>query len=371
MGLFNTHICRNCFQSYQGKPEVCPHCGAEIEYKKKKKEIEQDEIAEEQAEGAAGEVQIAPKPKRHKRNRISDQEIMDSIDFDELLAKTNDKDAKTWREKKKKEKERIDVTSGEDGYNVDVRDVSYLPSTYTYSAKKARGEYQKQKIEWWEIYKWADMLLARRKVKKQVNRASHYRPSQFGLGATITLCILFGWMGAHNFYVRNWRKGLFTLFCAVFGAVVALHPVFAPVKISIGGGLLFIAVFIWIWDLINLCINQFPYRLSKWKFIDSLNTDTRAKLGYKYVDKDEYKRAWIVRVCHSIKRSKEERKARREQQAQEEKLQQENPEIEHANLVDNANVEEQKKHSEKKRNKNSKNAKKVKKTIKINKNKKK
>ena len=193
MGLFNTHICKNCFKSYEGKPEVCPHCGAPIEYKQKKKKEKPEQPAEEQNLDAEQLAQpIEAKPKKQKRHRLSDKEIMESIDFDELLAKTNDKDVKSWREKKKQEKERIDVTKDEDGYNVDVKDVSYLPSTYTYSAKKARGEYQKPNIAWWEVYKWADLLLARRKVKKQVNRASHYRPSQFSLGATITLCILFG-----------------------------------------------------------------------------------------------------------------------------------------------------------------------------------
>ena len=376
MGLFNTHICKNCFKSYEGKPEVCPHCGAPIEYKQKKKKEKPEQPAEEQNLDAEQLAQpIEAKPKKQKRHRLSDKEIMDTIDFDALLAKTNDKDVKSWREKKKQEKERIDVTKDEDGYNVDVKDVSYLPGTYTYSAKKARGEYQKPKIAWWEVYKWADLLLARRKVKKQVNRASHYRPSQFSLGATITLCILFGWMGAHNFYVRNWRKGLFTLFCAVLGSVVALHPFFAPVKISIGGGLLFVSTFIWILDLINLCLHQFPYRLSKWKFIDCLNTDTRAKLGFKYVDKDEYKRLWIVRVFHSIKRSSQERKERRLQKEQENKQADEQTnsqeQTEETKVTNIAEYTAQKEQSAKQPQKNGKNVKKSHKSKNNNKNKKK
>ena len=72
MGLFNTHICRNCFQSYQGKPEVCPHCGAEIEYKQKKKQqkasteqLEQENqiLAESQAQSGSYKTScLLPKP---------------------------------------------------------------------------------------------------------------------------------------------------------------------------------------------------------------------------------------------------------------------------------------------------------------------
>jgi len=379
MGLFNTHICKNCFNSYTGKPEVCPHCGAEIEYKKKKEIEKQEETTAETVEFVGDQVEVKQKPKKKKRHHMSDQDIMDTINFEDLLAKTNDRDVKSWREKKKKRERQLEVKVEEDGeLDVDTSDVTYLPQTYNYSQKKARGEYKKEKIKWWEVYKWADVLLARKKIKKQVTRAGYYRPEKFNLGWTITFCILFGWMGAHNFYVRNWRKGLVQLFCGVFGAVVVFEPVFAPVRISIGGGLLFVDVFIWVIDLLNLIINKFQYRLSKWKFIDSLNTDTRAKLGYKYIDKQEYKKLWIVRVINSMKRAAAERKAEKLEKAQNEQKkdeeQKEQPEEvqENNNAINIAEYQNKKQNnSVKKSQKNGKNAKKSTKVIKFNKNKKK
>ncbi|MBQ8468351.1 MAG: NINE protein [Clostridia bacterium] len=387
MGLFNTHICKNCFSSYTGKPDVCPHCGAEIEYKHRKKKQSEEEIIQETAgenQSASSELTQVPQKKTKKRHHLSDQDIMDTISFEDLIKKTNDKDVKSWRERKKKREREIDVKVDKDGqFDIDTRDVTYLPQTHTYSAKKARGEYKKEKIKWWEVYKWADVLLARRKIKKQVSRASRHRPEQFSLGWTITLCVLFGWMGAHNFYVRNWRKGLVQLICGVFGAVVVFEPVFAPVRISIGGGLLFVDVMIWMLDLINLIIGQFSYRLSKWKFIDSLNTDTRATLGFKYIDRDEYKKLWIVRVFNSIKRSiverKEEKLAQRQkEQSKAEKVEEAETQVDEnatdSNTINIAEFKEEQKNknnSAKKSQNKSKNAKKGAKVIKFNKSKKK
>ena len=311
--MFNTHICRNCFKSYSGKPEVCPNCGAQIEYKKKKEKANNNELEDNMDQQIQEQTQeLQKKERRKKKKHLSSKEIMDSISFEDLLNKTNDNDVRYWREKRKK-REKIDANIDENGQiNVDVKDVSYLPETYTYSVKKARGDYKNNKIKWWEVYKWADMMLARRKVQKQVSKASTFKPEPIRYGTILTLCILFGWLGLHNFYARNYRKAWFIVFCAVFGTVVVFVPFFAPVRISIGGGLLFIVVFMWGLDTINLILGHYGYRLSKWKFIDSLNIDTRAKLGYKYIDLSEYKKPWYVRIVNSWKRASQERKLKKQ-----------------------------------------------------------
>ena len=365
--MFNTHICNNCFESYSGKPELCPYCGRPTKYYKGETTQKEENGAEEYSEE---NKPVKEKPVKQKKKRITDKEIMDAIPFESLVAKTNDNSVRSWREKNKK-KNKSDVIVQENGeYEVDTSDVSYLPETYNYSAKKARGEYKRPKIKWWEIYKWADLLLARRKVKKQVNKASQYKPEVFSKTVTLILCVLFGWMGAHNFYVRNRKKGFVSLFSFFFGAFIAVNPATRMIQVSIGGLFLFIAIFIWLMDLINLITNTFSYRLSKWRFIDGLNTETRAKLGYKYVDKDEYKRLWIVRVCHSIKRNAQERKEEKAQRkAEQEKAANEQKDDAQAiEETQNAEINEQKiENKPTKNNKNVKNNNKKGKKIKIKK----
>lgn len=290
--MFKNHICKNCFEAYSGKPETCPSCGCELNPPKPEK------LPKEEKQ----------KIKKERKRRTSSKEIMESINFAELYAKANKENNGVKGRKKDKTPEFKVEKNGE--YSVDVKDVTYLPSTHTYSAKKARGEYDAPKIKWWEIYKWADLILARRKIKKQVKRASYYRPQQFSKATLICLCIFFGWMGAHNFYARNYRKGLFMLIAGAIGGFITLSkiPFFEYIRISIGGGLLFVVLVMWMLDLINLIFNTFSYRLSKWRFIDCLNTDTRATLGLKYVDKEEYKKPWCVRMFNKMAEASKQRK---------------------------------------------------------------
>lgn len=274
-------MCKNCFEMYEGKSEVCPHCGAQINAKKSAKESKQKEN----------------KPQKTKSRRLSSQEIMDSLDFVEL----NKKAQKPNNFSKKDKSPQFSVEKNGE-YSVNVKDVTYLPNTYTYSAKKARGELDTPKIKWWEVYKWADILLARRKIKKQVKNASYYRPEQFSRTKLILLSLFLGWSGAHNFYARNYRKATFMLVSVILGVFVTLAPFnfLNYIRVSIGGGLLFVVLLMWVLDFINILLGTFSFRLSKWKFIDCLNTDCRATLGTKYIDKDQYKKPWIVRLVNKM-----------------------------------------------------------------------
>lgn len=288
-------MCKNCFEMYEGKPDVCPHCGVALKQDQPKK----------------GKI------KKEKKKRASSKEIMDSLNFVDLLAKSD----KSKKNNKKKNTPEFKVEKNGE-YSVNVKDVTYLPNTYTYSAKKARGEYDAPKIQWWEIYKWADILMARRKIKKQVRSASYYKPEQFSKTKLILLSLFLGWTGAHNFYARNYRKGAFMLFCTILGSFVALAPYgfLDYIRVSIGGGLLFVMLIMWMLDIINIITGTFSFRLSRWKFIDCLNTDCRATLGKKYIDRDEYKKPWYIKLAHSIAEKHNENKAKR--QAHREQLKQ-------------------------------------------------
>lgn len=291
-------MCKNCFEMYEGKPDVCPNCGVSLKKQPQHKEEHK-------------------KAKKEKKKRVSSKEIMDSLNFVDLLAKSD----KSKKNNKKNTPEFKVEKNGE--YSVNVKDVTYLPNTYTYSAKKARGEYNAPKIQWWEVYKWADVLMARRKIKKQVRCASYYKPEQFSKTKLIFLSLLLGWTGAHNFYARNYRKGAFMLFCTVFGSFVALasYDFLDYIRVSIGGGLLFIMLIMWVLDVINIISGTFSYRLSKWKFIDCLNTDCRATLGNKYIDRDEYKKPWYVKLVNAISQKHKENKAKRQARRAEQKQQ--------------------------------------------------
>lgn len=322
-GMFNTHLCKNCFKSYSGKPEVCPFCGEPTGYSQAKadKKAERAAASEGLTNGNQPNVNYVEadsvvKPQKHKKRRfrVSSKQIMEEIKFEDLMQKTNSKDVNSWRERKKERNKPQFSVQNNGEYNIDTSDVTYLPSTYTYSVKKARGEVNRVKPKWWEIYKWADIMLARRKVKKQVKRASYYKPKEFKLWKMYILCILFGWFGLHDYYARNYRKGLVASVCFTVGCAMAFNWLD---KLMFTAGLfLFIPICMWILDIINLIFSTYSYRLSRYKFIDCLNADTRATLGFKYLDKDEYKKPWVVRMINKIKVAVKNKKAAKAQNKQ-------------------------------------------------------
>jgi len=172
-------------------------------------------------------------------------------------------------------------------------------------------------------------------------------------------------MGGHNFYARNYRKATFMLIAGILGAFITLAPFtwLDPIRISLGGGLLFVVLCMWVLDLINLIVNTFSFRLSRWRFIDCLNTDTRATLGSKYIDKDEYKKPWIVRTINAIKESINERKAKKQAKAkatekqetapvaQQEPLDKVDGEIDNMKSVENNNSAQKQSSNKQKQNK--------------------
>ena len=89
------------------------------------------------------------------------------------------------RRKEKEKKPQFDVDENGE-FNIDTADVEIVGEEtgkafeekfkQTYSVKKARGDYREPKIKWWEIYKIADRAFARRKIKKEVNKAARIKP---------------------------------------------------------------------------------------------------------------------------------------------------------------------------------------------------
>lgn len=208
---------------------------------------------------------------------------------DDDIGKVN---VQTKRHKHKRKKSDLpNYTVDENGdYDIDTSDVTYLEGVEnpTYSVKKARGEVETEKLKWWEIYKWADRMLAKRKISKEVNKASHKEPFGVKRWAMIVLCLLFGWMGAHNFYAKNYKRGWFVLISMfVVFIVTGVDKLAEIMGVFVGGGLGFVVLAMWIYDFICLIFNKYRYRISREEFISNLNVETRAKLGKKYIKMDK------------------------------------------------------------------------------------
>lgn len=317
----------------------CPRCSAEITYRMKKcdkcglpldgvdfsDEIEEQKRVE--AEEKARKKQNKKEDKRSKkaakkqeRKERRERESVSDTDFSKFATnsdKSNEPEYEIKRglfgdiKKKKKKHLNPKFELDENGeFNIDTKDVEIVGEetgkliedqyTRSYSVKKARGDYRPPKIKWWEIYKLADRAFARRKIKKEVNKAAKIKPGFIKKTKLMLLSIFLGWCGAHNFYAKNYKKGwtqvvsLFVWLGVIFGS--AQWPFLKNIEISIGGFAGFIDCFIWFGDMINIALNSFKYRIQKEGFIFALNIETRAKLGEKYVDLDLYKKPWWVRA---------------------------------------------------------------------------
>ena len=60
-------------------------------------------------------------------------------------------------------------------------------------------------------------------------------------------------------------------------------PFFASIQLSIGGLSGMIVMVMWLWDLFAIIFKKFRYRTTKLAYIKSLDVETRARLGTKYI----------------------------------------------------------------------------------------
>ena len=287
-------ICPKCMSIIKKNDVVCPSCGMPVSEmyninKGPKKEVVQSEE----------ESKLTKKEKRFlEENKDIDfadkllekeDETENAIDETRDEVEVEEETIKPKRHKhKRKQKDPSNFTvDGEGTYDINTNDVTFFEgkNTQEYSVKKARGELKEEKIQWWEIYKWADKLLARRKIMKEVNKAARVKPDYVNKTTLLILCVLFGWMGGHNFYARNYKKGLTMLILLVVSLIVIQVDILSYyVGVAIGGGFGFVVIFAWIYDTIGILFNKYKYRTSKMQFISKLNASTRAKLGKRYID---------------------------------------------------------------------------------------
>lgn len=217
------------------------------------------------------------------------------------------------KSKIKKEDQPKYTVDSDGSYNIDTSDVTYLEGIEapTYSVRKARGDAPKEeKLKWWEIYKWADRMLAKRKIMKEVRKASHKCPEGIKKSSMLLWCLFFGWLGIHNFYAKNNKKGwTIVIFDIIIGLVINIQPLYEFMGVFVGGGLGFVVLAMWLYDLCCLIIDKYRYRISKEEFISNLNVETRSKLGKKYVafDRSVFKEKEKARL-EKLNKKKEKRR---------------------------------------------------------------
>ncbi len=316
----------------------CPRCAAEITSKMKKcdkcglpldnidfsdeleaKELEQkNKKAQKKAEKKANKL-----ARKQELKEKREKESVSSTDFSKFATNAETEEdvvepvqtkkglfgSKKVKKKNKQEKPNFEIDENGEFY-IDTADVEIVGEetgklieeqhNKSYSVKKARGDYREPKIKWWEIYKLADRAFARRKIKKEVNKAAKIKPEFISKTKLLLLSIFLGWCGAQNFYAKNKKKGIVSVVSLIVATII---PMFSPyiaflsrIQISIGGCAGFICIFIWFGDIFNVAFNSFKYRMQREKFIFSLNVETRAKLGEKYIDYELYKKPWWVRL---------------------------------------------------------------------------
>lgn len=294
-------FCPKCMNIIRKNDTHCLQCGMSVS------EMVQDDnlsfipknlknnTLNQENQGSKEEVKLSKREKRmlEEQKEINfeqaflvneEENLEENQDESTLTDDLNKRKRHKHKPKKKQEIPKFSVDK-EGKYDIETNDVTFFDGQEEYSVRKARGDIKQEKFKWWEIYKWADLLLARRKIKKEVNKAARVRPEFVNKATMLILCALFGWMGAHNFYARNNTKGFVILgMWVVMILVVSIDALYKFMGVFVGGGFGFVVLFMWFFDFIAICFNRYRYRITKMQFIKKLNTETRAKLGKKYID---------------------------------------------------------------------------------------
>ena len=332
--------CPRCASELNIKDKVCPRCKLPVSKMEKSEETLAEEL-EKQAESKKlnraqkkEKKRLAKLAKKEAKKQRKLAESISNTDFSQFATNSehdsNNNNNEILPKFRKKNSDKFQFEIDENGeFYINTKDVEIIGEEtakileekrqQTYSIKKARGDYKPPKIKWWELYKIADRAFARRKIKKEIAKASKVKPDFISKGKLLTLAIFGGWFGAHNFYAKNKKKGFLSLgFCitSVVGMFLNNVPFFKAIELWLIGFTAFVVLAIWSSDIINIIFNKFTYRIQKEKFISSLNIETRAKLGEKYIDLELLRKPWWVRFkvwCDKKKKNYAEWKKERRQ----------------------------------------------------------
>lgn len=337
--------CPRCASELSNKDKVCPRCGLPVSKMEEAETILAEDL-EKQAENKKlnraqklEKKRLAKQAKKEAKRQKKLERSVSNTDFSKFAANGKaSQDGEQVKLKRKKNKdEAFKFEIDENGeFNIDTADVEIIGEEaakiyeerrqQTYSVKKARGDYRPPKIKWWEIYKLADRSFARKKIKKEVNKAARVKPDFISKTKLLLFAIFFGWFGLHNFYAKNKKKGFVSLsflMISILGMALNSVPFFKSIELWMIGFSGFVVLTIWISDVVDIIFNRFKYRIQKDKFIAGMNIETRAKLGEKYIDLELLHKPWWVRFkvwCQKKKRNYHEwRQERRQAMIEKEK----------------------------------------------------
>lgn len=279
-------FCPKCMNIIHKNDTVCSSCGlavSEMQELKNEQAKKNFQIAEEKLNKSENEaVEL-----EEEQTVVSDAQNEENPQTDENSSEKPKRHKHKRKQKQIRKEDLPEYTVDENGeYNINTKDVTFLEDIdyKSYSAKQARGEKPaREKIEWWEIYKWADLMLARRKINKEVKKASYKIPYGISRTGMLLWCIFFGWFGAHDFYAQNKKRGWTCIAFNIVVAIVINVPVLYKIMgVFVGGGLGFALVVMWLGDLFCIITNHYQYRISKEEFISNMNVSTRGKLPKRY-----------------------------------------------------------------------------------------
>lgn len=270
-------VCQNCLNETSDDEEFCPCCGVKLDNAKKKGKCEKGQNV---IQSASNKVVLIdedtgkkPKQKEHI-SRVKWIPKKQRVGYAEMV------------ERQKGYSVRLT------GKHIDVSRYEIFPSNKNvYNAKRSGSidakDYEAEKLKWWEIYKWADRWLVKRKVGKVVSKQARVRPSGKSYWLLLLLSGLFGFVGLHNFYAGNTKRGIVSLslfsWSILFVALIGRWAWLENFQYSLCAVPGFVCVMMWIWDFVAILFKRFEFKKSRLMFIYSLDVETRAKLGNKYI----------------------------------------------------------------------------------------
>lgn len=309
--------CPRCASEIGAKDKVCPRCKLPVNKMGEAEEALAEDLMKQAKSEKLNKAQkkekkrLAKLAKKEAKRKRKEAEQVSTTDFSQFASNaSNDETQSLDRLSRKNKNNKFQFEVDENGeFNIDTKDVEIIGEEVSkayeerrkqqeYSIKKARGDYRPPRVKWWEIYKLADRAFARRKIKKDVKKAAKIKPDFVNKAKLLVLAILFGWCGAHNFYAKNKKKGFTTLtffLISILSLIFQTVPFIHAIELWAIGFTGFVVISIWIVDVVNIIFNKFEYRIQKDKFISSMNIETRAKLGEKYIDLELLKKPWWVR----------------------------------------------------------------------------
>ncbi len=308
--------CPRCASEITARDKVCPRCGLPVSKMGEAEETLAEDLMKQAESEKLNKAQkkekrrLAKLAKKEAKRKKKEAEKISTTDFSKYASNVSSDEVQTTKLRRKNRNDKFQFEIDENGeFNIDTKDVEIIGEEVSkayeekrkqqeYSIKKARGDYRPPKIRWWEIYKLADRSFARRKIKKDVKKASKIKPDFVSKAKLLLLAILFGWCGAHNFYAKNKKKGFTSLTFFLISVVSLIFqevPFVKAIELWLVGFTGFVVISIWVVDVVNIIFNKFEYRIQKDKFISSMNIETRAKLGEKYIDLELLRKPWWVR----------------------------------------------------------------------------